>query len=106
MWGIVEAWLEAQPDLTGVAVFKRLQTDYPDLFTDTQLRTLQRRVAQWRALMVTTFDDQWQQREVLAGAELPLPLRAASGTHPGSIAAGDGPLAAGQAEQPGCSAAS
>jgi hypothetical protein len=106
VWGTVEAWLDAQPDLTGVAVFKRLQTDYPDLFTDTQLRTLQRRVAQWRALMVTTFDDQWLQSEVLAGAALPLPLRAVSSTRTGSIAAGDKPLAAGQAEQRSCSTAS
>jgi hypothetical protein len=105
VWGSVEAWLEAQPDLTGVAVFKRLQKEYPDLFTDTQLRRLQRRVAQWRALMVTTFDDQWLQSEVLAGAALPLPLRAVSSTRTGSVATGAGLLAAGQAEQPGCSAA-
>jgi hypothetical protein len=28
VWGTVEAWLEAQPDLTGVAVFKRLPKEY------------------------------------------------------------------------------
>jgi hypothetical protein len=104
VWGTVEGWLEAQPELTGVAVFKRLQKEYPDYFADTQLRTLQRRVAQWRALMVTTFDDQWLKSEVLAGAPLPPPLRAASLAHPGSRTPEEGMLAAGQAEQQGCSA--
>ena len=29
----------------------RLQTEYPDRFTDAQLRTMQRRVKEWRAIM-------------------------------------------------------
>lgn len=77
VWTEVEGWLEAQPELTGVAVFKRLQQDHPNGFTDGQLRTLQRRVATWRKTLITTFDDQWLEGEVLAGAELP-PLRATS----------------------------
>jgi hypothetical protein len=59
----VEGWLETQPDLIGVAVFKRLQHDYPNVFPDVQLRTLQRRVAKWRATMITMFDDQWLECE-------------------------------------------
>lgn len=105
VWTEVEGWLEAQPELTGVAVFKRLQQEHPNGFTDGQLRTLQRRVAIWRKTMITTFDDQWLAGEVLAGAELP-PLRATS--LGGQVSAGneETALAAGQAEQRCCSAAS
>ena len=105
VWGTVEGWLEAQPELTGVAVFKRLQQEYPDYFEEPQLRTLQRRVAQWRALTVTTFDDQWLQSELLAGAPLPPPLRTTSSTRPEAPTPEERPLTAGQAEQQGCSAA-
>lgn len=42
-----------------------------------QLRTLQRRIAQWRTTMITTFDDQWLQDELLAPANLPRPLSVA-----------------------------
>jgi hypothetical protein len=105
IWSEVEGWLEAQPGLTGVAVFKRLQQEHPNVFPDGQLRTLQRRVAKWRTSMITTFDDQWLQGEVLAGADLPLPLRATSHPGPMNTGAEESTLAAGQAEQSGCSAA-
>jgi len=104
VWGEVECWLETQADLTGVAVFKRLQRDYPNVFSDGQLRTLQRRVAKWRRTMITTFDDQWLQSEVLAGAELP-PLRATSLVGSSGTGTKESTLAAGQAEQGDCSAA-
>jgi hypothetical protein len=48
----------------------------PDHYPTTQLRTLQRRIAKWRAAMITTFDDQWLQEEILADTRLPRPLRA------------------------------
>lgn len=100
VWAEVEGWLEAHPEMTGVTVFQRLRTAYPEDFSETQLRTLQRRVAEWRAERVMTFDDQWLQHEVLAGASLPPPLRT-SGPESGVLASTAAPesLAAGQAEQ-------
>jgi hypothetical protein len=59
------------------------------------LRTLQRRIAKWRATVITTFDDQWLQEEVLADAKLPRPLRAVSASD--KAASGEA-LAAGQSE--------
>lgn len=100
VWAEVEGWLAAHPEMTGVTVFQRVRTAYPDDFSAMQLRTLQRRVAEWRAERVMTFDDQWLQHEVLAGASLPPPLRATAseGGVPACTAAPES-LAAGQAEQ-------
>jgi hypothetical protein len=58
--------------------FVELQQRYSDRYPDMQLRTLQRRIARWRATMITTFDDQWLQEEVFADANLPRALRAVS----------------------------
>ena len=44
-------WLQEDPDATAKALLERLQSNYPDRFTDAQLRTLQRRVQQWRGIM-------------------------------------------------------
>ena len=41
-------WLEDDPDQTGIDLFARLQHVYPGRFPDGQLRTLQRRLADWR----------------------------------------------------------
>jgi hypothetical protein len=101
VWAEVEGWLEAHPEMTGVTVFQRLRAAYPDDFSETQLRTLQRRVAEWRAERVMTFDDQWLQQELLAGASLPPALRAtASEGVVRECATAPESLAAGQAEQP------
>jgi hypothetical protein len=54
------------------------QIEAPVRYPDVQLRTLQRRIAKWRASVITMFDDQWLQEEVLADAKLPRPLRAVS----------------------------
>ena len=47
-WPLVFEWLEANPEETAKALFRRLQRDQPGVFPDNQLRTLQRRVRQWR----------------------------------------------------------
>ena len=44
-------WLAAQPDRTAKELFIRLQDKYPGEFKDGQLRTLQRRVKDWRKQM-------------------------------------------------------
>ena len=51
VWGDVLMWLQAEPDATGKALMARLQSECPDRFTVAQLRTMQRRVKDWRGIM-------------------------------------------------------
>ena len=51
VWGDVLMWLQAEPDATGKALMARLQSECPDRFTEAQLRTMQRRVKEWRGIM-------------------------------------------------------
>jgi hypothetical protein len=51
VWSRVLIWLQEDPDATAKSLFQRLQADHPGQFTDGQLRTLQRRVKEWRAIM-------------------------------------------------------
>jgi hypothetical protein len=48
-WPEIEARLRATPELEAKTVFELLQEQYPGRYEDGQLRTLQRRVKQWRA---------------------------------------------------------
>jgi len=48
VWPRIREWLQAEPDRTAVQVLDRLQVEAPGLFNEGQLRTLQRRVKQWR----------------------------------------------------------
>lgn len=47
-WPIAKTWLENDPTLTSRTILERLQQDYPGQYESRQLRTLQRRVKQWR----------------------------------------------------------
>ena len=76
VWHEVEAELTAHPERTAKAAFEHLQERYPGVFPATQVRTLQRRVQEWRMRTVLAFDDQWLGEEVLVRRSLPLPLRA------------------------------
>jgi len=49
-WPRVVTWLETEPDRTAKELFIRLRGEQPGVFTGGQLRTLQRRVKEWRAL--------------------------------------------------------
>ena len=51
VWEDVLAWLQAEPDATGTALMGRLQSKHPDRFNETQLRTMQRRLKEWRGIM-------------------------------------------------------
>ena len=51
VWSAVLPWLQAEPDAKGKALMARLQSAHPDRFTEAQLRTLQRRVKEWRGIM-------------------------------------------------------
>jgi hypothetical protein len=76
VWHEVEAELTAHPERTAKAAFEHLQERYPGVFPATQVRTLQRRVQEWRMRTVLAFDDAWLREEVLVRRSLPLPLRA------------------------------
>ena len=44
----LRAWFEAEPWRTSGELFDRLQTEYPGAYPDGQIRTLQRRIKDWR----------------------------------------------------------
>lgn len=48
-WPDIEARLAATPELEAKTLFELLQEEHPDRYEEGQLRTLQRRVRQWRA---------------------------------------------------------
>jgi hypothetical protein len=50
MWPRVVTWLESEPDRTAKELFERLRGERPADFSVGQLRTLQRRVKEWRRL--------------------------------------------------------
>ena len=49
VWPTILGWLEAEPDQTARELLVRLQQAHDECFPDRQLRTLQRRVKQWRS---------------------------------------------------------
>lgn len=51
VWPEVLYWLSEEPDATAKSLFERLMIKYPDKFNSGQLRTLQRRVKEWRYVM-------------------------------------------------------
>jgi hypothetical protein len=51
VWPEVLRWLQATPEITAKSLLQRLQKEHPDQFSDGQLRTLQRRVKEWRYIM-------------------------------------------------------
>jgi hypothetical protein len=52
VWPRVCDWLDAEPYRTGEEILRRLQGERPGRFLDGQLRTLQRRVKEWRRAAV------------------------------------------------------
>lgn len=49
-WPRVVTWLEAEPDRTAKELLDRLRGEYPGEFSEGQVRTLQRRVKEWRRM--------------------------------------------------------
>ena len=65
VWPEILQWLQENPEITAKLLFQRLQRIYPDQFADGQLRTLQRRVKEWRYIMAKklvygNFEDDYQ----------------------------------------------
>lgn len=76
VWKEVEGWLQAAPDRTAKAIFEDLQQRHPGQFSEGQVRTLQRRVRDWRERALVHFDAQWLDEDLLAGAVRPPRLHA------------------------------
>ena len=51
VWCEVLGWLQQQPDATAAELMDRLMLRYPERYSRRRLRTLQRRVTQWRGVM-------------------------------------------------------
>jgi hypothetical protein len=51
VWPAILEQLQASPDLIAKDLFRQLQTENPGVFPDCQLRTLQRRIKEWRSEM-------------------------------------------------------
>ena len=51
VWRHVLLWLQKDPDTNARDLLAKLREAYPDRFEDAQLRTLQRRVKDWRGAM-------------------------------------------------------
>jgi hypothetical protein len=51
VWAEVLLWLQENPEATAKSLFERLERAYPGRFPQGQLRTLQRRIREWRRMM-------------------------------------------------------
>jgi hypothetical protein len=76
----LKSWLREEPGGTITSLFQKLQRKYPGKFPAVQVRTLQRRMKEWRAKMIIEFDDDWLQEDLAIQEILPRPLRASEMT--------------------------
>jgi hypothetical protein len=74
-WEQISSWLLANPELTGVDIFHKLEQLSPGRYRPTQLRTLHRGLGKLRARLLVTFEDQWGE-EVVNGQTSAPELRA------------------------------
>jgi hypothetical protein len=51
VWPEILIWLQSEPETTAKTLLERLEQKYPSQFPEGQLRTLQRRVREWRRVM-------------------------------------------------------
>ena len=51
VWPEMLIWLQSEPETTAKTLLERLEQKYPSQFLEGQLRTLQRRVREWRRVM-------------------------------------------------------
>ena len=51
VWCEILHWLQQYPDITGSGLLNRLMDRYPGRYSRSQLRTLQRRVREWRGVI-------------------------------------------------------
>src|SRR6266700_2788259 len=63
-WEQISSWLLANPELTGVDIFHKLEQLSPGRYRPTQVRTLQRGLGKLRGRLLVTFHDQWGEEVV------------------------------------------
>jgi hypothetical protein len=51
VWADILLWLQEDPEATAKSLLERLHREHPSRFLDGQLRTLQRRIGEWRRVM-------------------------------------------------------
>jgi hypothetical protein len=71
VWPTIQQWLNDKPDALSKDLFGRLQANLPNSFQPGQLRTLQRRVKEWRTTIA---------RQLVLGAETGLSFAARKDT--------------------------
>ena len=76
VWTETLGWLQAEPDATAKALCQRLQEHYPRRYLPGQLRTLQRRVKDWRTMMArelvyACLDGECQDTARFIGVDIP-----------------------------------
>jgi hypothetical protein len=74
VWNEICERLEKNPERTAKSLFLEFQKLYPDQYHIGQLRTLQRRIQEWRAKTILTFDNRWLEEGQLFQEGLPRPL--------------------------------
>jgi len=74
-WDEIHGWLTAEPERTAKSIFLELQGRDPARHPGGQLRTLQRRIGEWRAQTLLAFDDGWLNEDTPLGQRGPGTLR-------------------------------
>lgn len=75
VWPEILLWLQENPDATGKSLLEQLHREYPGRFTPGQLRTLQRRLQEWRRVMARGLvygcqdGNERDEQPILIGAE-------------------------------------
>lgn len=67
VWPEILLWLQEEPEATAKSLFERLEQKYPGQFPEGQLRTLQRRIRDWRRVMAQALVHVCQHGEGAAG---------------------------------------
>lgn len=74
-WEEIHGWLAVEPERTAKSIFLEVQRRDPARHPDGQLRTLQRRIGEWRAQAILAFDDGWLDEDTALGQRGPEPLQ-------------------------------
>ena len=76
VWGEITQRLAVRPERTARSVLEEWRLQHPGLYSQSQLRTLQRRVKEWRAGALLRFDDQWLSEDIAVEQRMHPSLRA------------------------------
>jgi len=69
-WEEIEQWLAEEPERTAKSLLRQLQERHPGQYGAGQLRTLQRRVKEWRKEAIIQFNEEWLGQERRSGEGL------------------------------------